>query len=201
MRMSDNVPKRILIIGDSISIGYTPFVAEMLKGKATVQRPDANCGSTILGLEQIDSYLGNEKWDLIHFNWGLHDIRRMDSEGNFTPNNQGNRQVSTTEYRKNLVELVTRLRKTGASLIWCSTTPVPDVCDFRVSGDEVIYNNIALDVMSGFHIKVDDLHAAILPRLHDFQNPRDVHFNEQGSRYLAEFVVKSILSVIQAEAK
>ena len=199
--MIDKFPKRILIIGDSISIGYTPFVAEMLKGKAIVQRPEGNCGSTILGLQQIDSYLGNEKWDIIHFNWGLHDIRRMDSEGNFTPDNQGNRQVSTTEYKGNLVKLVNRLKETGASLIWCSTTPVPDACDFRVAGDEVMYNNIALDVISDLHITVDDLHAAMLSRLSDFQNHHDVHFNEQGYRYLAGFVAKSILSVMQAEAK
>ena len=37
---------RVLLIGDSISIGYTLPVREALKGKANVHRPAGNCSST-----------------------------------------------------------------------------------------------------------------------------------------------------------
>ena len=68
---------RVLLIGDSISIGYTLPTRELLKGKANVHRIPTNGGPTIRGLVQIDSWLGDGKWDVIHFNWGLHDLKFM----------------------------------------------------------------------------------------------------------------------------
>ena len=60
---------RVLIIGDSISIGYTLPLRAALKGVANVHRPPTNCAHTWRGLEKIDEWLGDGKWDLIHFNW------------------------------------------------------------------------------------------------------------------------------------
>src|SRR5262245_3404417 len=37
---------RVLLIGDSISMGYTPAVRKLLEGKANVQHPPENCRST-----------------------------------------------------------------------------------------------------------------------------------------------------------
>src|SRR2546430_2696439 len=66
---------RVLLIGDSISIGYTIPTRELLKGKANLHRIPANGGSTKDGLANIDKWLGTGKWDVIHFNWGLHDLK------------------------------------------------------------------------------------------------------------------------------
>jgi hypothetical protein len=71
-----NLP-RILLIGDSISIGYTVPVRELLKGKVNVLRIPINGGPTTRGLEMLDSWVAGQKWDMIHFNWGLHDVKRM----------------------------------------------------------------------------------------------------------------------------
>ncbi|MFP6883617.1 MAG: hypothetical protein VCA40_04240, partial [Roseibacillus sp.] len=62
---------RILLIGDSITFGYTLFVREALKGVANVHRIPTNGGPTSKGLEHIEAWLGTSKWDIIHFNWGL----------------------------------------------------------------------------------------------------------------------------------
>src|SRR5262245_55631298 len=43
----------VLIIGDSISIGYQAPLREALKGKANIHRPTTNCGPTTRGVEQI----------------------------------------------------------------------------------------------------------------------------------------------------
>ena len=56
---------RVLLIGDSISIGYTVPVREMLEGKANVHRALTNCGPTIKGVKELDSWLGDEPWDVI----------------------------------------------------------------------------------------------------------------------------------------
>src|SRR3569623_375944 len=106
---------RVLLIGDSISIGYTVAVREMLKGVANVYRAPENCGPTIRGVTEIERWLAPGKWKVIHFNFGLHDLKRMED---------GKHQVGIELYEKNLRDIVARLKATGARLIWASTTPV-----------------------------------------------------------------------------
>src|SRR5207245_1524244 len=108
---------RVLLIGDSISIGYTVTVRKELAGKANVYRIPENGADTVNGLKKIDVWLGDSHWDAIHFNWGLHDLKVTAD---------GARQVPIETYEKNLAALVTRLKKTGARLIWATTTPVPE---------------------------------------------------------------------------
>ena len=64
---------RVLIIGDSISIGYTTMLRKNLVGKANVHRVDGNCRWSAYGDENIEQWLGEGDWDLIHFNFGLWD--------------------------------------------------------------------------------------------------------------------------------
>ena len=100
---------RVLLIGDSISRGYTIPVRAALAGKANVHRAPENCGATTNGLAKIDGWLGGQKWDVIHFNFGLHDAK--------TP---------AAVYKRQLTEIVARLKKaTGALLVWATTTPRP----------------------------------------------------------------------------
>ncbi len=68
---------RVLIIGNSISIGYTPFVCEALEGKMKIHRIPENGSHTWTGLEKLDEWLGDKPWDVIHFNWGLHDLKYL----------------------------------------------------------------------------------------------------------------------------
>jgi hypothetical protein len=50
---------RVLLIGDSISIGYTPAVKELLRGIANVHRIPDNGGATTLALTLLDEWLGD----------------------------------------------------------------------------------------------------------------------------------------------
>src|SRR3954453_16764697 len=54
---------RVLLIGHSTSMGYTLPVREALAAKANVHPPPANCGPTSRGVEMIDSWLGDGRWD------------------------------------------------------------------------------------------------------------------------------------------
>lgn len=185
---------RVLLIGDSISIGYTLPVRELLKGKANVHRIPVNGGPTIRGVQSIDQWLGDSKWDVIHFNFGLHDLRQMDNKGD--ANAQDRRQVSPADYEKNLDQLVTRLKKTNAKLIWATTTPVPEGANARVPGDEVTYNAVALKVMQKHGITVNDLYEFAKPQLAQIQRPKDVHFTPEGSKVLAGQVVRTITAAL-----
>jgi len=191
---------RVLLIGDSISMGYTVPVRELLKGKANVLRPPTNCGPTTRGVESIDAWLGDGKWDVIHFNFGLHDMVffAADGKSRAEPGTQGARhQVSLEDYEKNLRTLVERLKKTNARLIWCSTTPVPEGAAGRVADEAVEFNKVAAKVMMEHGITVNDLHAFALPQLNSIQLPKNVHFTPEGSKVLA----KQVASTIEAALK
>lgn len=194
---------RVLIIGDSISIGYQLPLRDALKGKANVHRPAINCGPTTHGVEQIEQWLATDnsggKWDLIHFNFGLHDVRHFDDQGKGTDADKGHRQVSEADYEKNLELLVVRMKKTGAKLIFALTTPVPANSAGRVPGDEVRYNEIALRVMQKHGVAIDDLYAFALPRLAEIQMPANVHFKPEGSKQLADQVAASIMKALDSK--
>jgi acyl-CoA thioesterase-1 len=123
------------------------------------------------------------RWDVIHFNFGLHDLRLGD----------GKLQVALEPYEKNLRAMVARLKTTGATLIWCSTTPVPEGTDPpRRHSDVIAYNAVAKQVMDENGIRIDDLYSFALPRLSEIQRPSNVHFTPEGSKVLAQQVAASI---------
>lgn len=179
---------RVLLIGDSISIGYTLPVRALLEGKANVHRIPTNGGPTKNGTAKIDAWLGKGKWDVIHFNFGLHDAKYM---------TETTRQVEPPEYEKNLRELVKKMKATGAKVIWASTTPVPkgDLNPPRKFEDIPVYNQVAEKVMKEEGVLINDLNAFITPTLGTHQRPKDVHFTTEGSQHLG----KHVASVIEAQ--
>jgi arylsulfatase len=173
---------RVLLIGDSISMGYTLPVRKLLAGKANLHRIPTNGGPTTNGLANLQKWLGDGKWDVIHFNWGLHDLKLIDNK----------HQVPIDDYEKNLRELVTQLKATNAKLIWCSTTPVPDGASIRNREDGPKYNTVAKKIMDELQVPIDDLYEFALPQLDKIQLKENVHFSPAGSEVLAQQVVKSI---------
>jgi acyl-CoA thioesterase-1 len=178
---------RVLLIGDSISMGYTIPVRELLAGKANVLRVMENAGETGRGLKNLDSWLGSKKWDVIHFNFGLHDLKYLDEKGQYVTPDKGKQVTLLPEYEANLRRLVERLKQTGAALIWASTTPVPEGSAGRVKSDELAYNEAALKVMKETGVAVDDLHA-----IADMQLPKNVHFTKEGYQLLARSTAATI---------
>jgi acyl-CoA thioesterase-1 len=182
----------VLLIGDSISIGYTIPVRNLLQGKANVHRIPVNGGPTSRGVEHIDSWLAGpgRPWAVIHFNFGLHDLRIMDT---------GAHQVAIEQYATNLRGIVARLKATGATLIWASTTPVPEgkLSPPRHPADVVRYNEAAAGVMKDAGIAVNNLYSFALPRLTRIQRPANVHFTAAGSDALAAEVAAAIARALK----
>ena len=181
---------RVLIIGDSISIGYTPALRELLKGKANVHRIPTNGGPTSNGIKNVEAWLGKEKWDVIHFNFGLHDLKVMPD---------GKHQVEREQYEQNLAALVDRFEKTGAKVIWATTTPVPEgtLNPPRRFGDVAEYNAVAAKVMEEKKVAIDDLNAAVTPSIKTLQKPHDVHYTAAGYKVLATAAAKSIEAALK----
>ena len=142
--------------------------------------------------------MGSKKWDVIHFNWGLHDLKYVDQKGNrVAPKSRGKRLHRPEQYAMNLEELVLRLKKTGAKLIWATTTPVPEGSEGRIEGDAAKYNGVAEKIMRKHNVAINDLYGLVMPRLHELQKPRNVHFEKKGSELMAERVAASILKVLE----
>ena len=195
---------RVLIIGDSVSIAYTLDVRKNLAGVANVHRIAANGGSTrtALGDYGLIRWLKpDEKWDVIHFNEGLHDLsyrfpddRDKNDKGEYaSPTNGGRPNVSVEQYEKNLRLIAARLKQTGAKLIFASTTPVPESAAAKyVKDSELPYNVVAKKVMAEEGVTWNDLWAAVKPRQAELQGKRNVHFMASGSAVLAKQVAEAI---------
>lgn len=172
---------RVLLIGDSVSRGYTQATRKALAGRANVHRAPANCGPTALGVRKIDAWLGDGEWDVIHFNFGIHD-----------------RNTPMADYSQRLEQLVERMKQTGAKLIWASTTPIPDLPDKKYSARSIVdRNQAAAEIMQKHDVNTDDLFTAVTPHLSQMQNPNDVHFNSKGYEFLGEQVAASIKAALK----
>ena len=200
---------RVLLMGDSVSIAYALEVRKLLAGVANVHRVPANCGSTkvAVGYYGLTRWLpdANEKWDVIHFNHGLHDLSYRfadDSDKNAkgeyaSPTNGGHQNVPPEVYEKNLRQIIARLKQTGAKLIFASTTPVPESDAAKyVKDSELPYNEIAKKVMTVEGVTWNDLWSLVKPRQSELQIPRNVHFHTQGSSVMAKQVVEMIRQML-----
>jgi lysophospholipase L1-like esterase len=182
---------RVLLIGDSISLGYRPYVPQYLAGAAVVHHAGVNAGSTANGLAHLRDWVGATPWQVIHFNFGLHDLALDATEQPAVP---------LAQYAANLRAIVRTLRDAapGARLIWASTTPVPDapLTPPRRNADVLAYNAEAAQVMAELQVPVDDLYTAITPSLATLQQPRNVHFTALGYSALGAAVARSIRAAL-----
>ncbi|MGJ8653725.1 MAG: acetylxylan esterase [Opitutaceae bacterium] len=188
----------VLLIGDSISIGYTPYVRALLKGKADVYRIPSNAKYSAYGLENLDKWLAMKpgQWDVIHFNWGLWDLcyRHPKSKVQGKRDKVNGTLTATLEqYRATLEKIVARLKQTNATLMWCATTPVPEGEAGRKLGDDLTYNKVAAEIMKANGVLVNDLHThALLQLPATMVREGDVHFTEEGYQHLAEKVAQEV---------
>ncbi len=203
---------RVLLIGDSISIGYTFPTRKLLAGKANVLRIPANGGPTSSGLRHLGKWLAIGKLDVIHFNFGLHDCRIM------WPKDKP--MVPIEAYEKNLRQIVAKLKKNGAKLIWATTTAVmdgkPGERRKRRLKDVQAYNAVARKLMEAEGIPINDLYAVLMAM--DESKAKDpdaakkgkvmtrqritksdgTHFTPQGYQLLARRVAAAITDALGA---
>lgn len=175
---------RVLLIGDSISCGYTPQVRRLLKGKANVHRAPANCYSTREARAYMEDWLAapaGKRWDVIHFNFGYHD------------------QKGAERYAAGLEKVIERLQKTGAILVWARTVPFKDA---TAAGDRVkMLNDTADAIMTKHGIKVNDLYATVAGDLDKYISSDNIHFNPTGVKVQAEQVARVLGEILDAQQR
>ncbi|CAN5822567.1 SGNH/GDSL hydrolase family protein [soil metagenome] len=183
----------VVLIGDSIRIGYAPRVIERLEGKARVSNPDRNGGDTSNVLAFLDEWAIRTNPAVIHINAGLHDLK-YDREA-------GEHQVKRDDYRANLEKILNRLEsETSARLIFATTTPIDEGRHNRVKpfdrreADVKHYNATALEVLKSHpEIVVHDLHAVAESLGIESALVADgVHFTPEASKALGDRVADQI---------
>jgi hypothetical protein len=183
---------RVLVIGDSISMNYHEAAKVALKGIANYHRNEGNSFSSVHGVSNAELWLGDYQqkglhWDVIQFNHGLHDLKqtydkKTDSFGDYA--------VPLERYKESLEKEIAILKKTGATLIWCTTTPVPQDNKSqyaRRKGADVVFNQAAAEVMQRHpEILVTDLHEVVnkSPICDNWRKGIDVHFYQKPEQDL-----------------
>mgnify|MGYP003666141565 CR=1 FL=1 len=184
---------KILIIGDSISIGYTPFVEKHFSKDAIIRHNPGNAQHTGTGLENISKWIGDGDWDVIQFNWGLWDLcyRHPDSkvQGNRDKIN-GKITYDIETYKSNLDSIVTILqKKTNAKLIFVTTTYVPENEPGRFQDDVLKYNEAAKAIMKKHSVIVNDIYGQSVAIHKKYgKGSTDVHYTSKGYKKLGKLI-------------
>jgi len=186
----------LILIGDSIRMGYQETVAEVLKGYAELDYPDENGGTSANVLAHLDEWVIDTSPDIVHINAGLHDMARDGDE-------QGGPRISIAAYEQNVRTILSRLRdETDAVLIWALCTPVNERLHYenksfdRFEGDVLEYNTVARRVAEEMNVPINDLYQFVMDAGRDeLLNPDGVHFTDEGKRSLGERVAKVVRDV------
>ena len=192
-------------IGDSISLGWLPFLAQQVVEEAkrltaaryTVARAPG-AGTSLQLRDELSGWLYGHAPSVVVFNCGLHDLGR-------TAEREWGRTVDPDAYRQNLVQVTIQLKslRPAPRLLWLHTTPI-DETRMEASGfydnykrkaeDIDMYNAVAQWVMEEAAIEVLDLNAAVVQRgAAGLLGLDGVHFVEEGYRYLGELVAWSVI--------
>ena len=177
---------RVLMIGDSISVGYFSDVEKQLAGKAYAARlSTSRCVGDPVLLAEVALVLGGASFDVIHINNGLHGVG----------------PVSEREYAEFLPHFIEHIRRLAprAKLVWASSTPwrvkgTPDKFDPK-NENVLARNRIAAGVMAAQGIPTNDLYS--LGAEHPEYFADAVHYNADGKAAQGALVAKAIAKLLK----
>lgn len=183
--------KQVVLVGDSIRMGYQEVVARELADVAEVWGSSDNGGTSSNVLARLDAWLADRNPDVVHINCGLHDIKK--------PLNTDNIETPLETYESNLRKVLQRLKDSGTKVIWATTTPVNGEWHHATKGfdrweaDVEAYNAVAVKVAGDLEIPINDLFAVVTDAgVNDVLTPDGVHFKPEGSELLGKVVAQRI---------
>ena len=193
--------KKILLLGDSIRMGYQQYVKEELEGEYEVLYPADNGRFAAYTLWQVNQEL---KWnpdiELVHFNNGYWD---MNIEA---PMTEAIHPVE--EYKSFLRRIVALCRDCGAQVVFATTVPIMEAGaaadntgvegTINYSNEWVKeYNAAATAVMAELEVPVNDLYRLCMEDDRRYKCEDLLHLSAEGSRRCARQVAEYVRKYAQ----
>ena len=181
--------RRVLLIGDSIRLHYRDEVKRLIGDEYEIMAPQENCRFSSYVLNSLRYWLAEfPNPDIIHWNVGLWDIAVLYKEdGCFVP---------VEEYVLNMQKILRELKKTGAKIIYATTTPVLDEKKYLAgpmppahdNEDIIRYNCAVLEAFKEEDIAINDLHKIMYQEKERLLSEDMIHPNEEGIKRLGAAV-------------
>ena len=190
--------KNVVLIGDSIRLGYQEQVKKLLAKKAEFFTPAENGGHSANLLVYLHLWVLNRQPDIVHMNCGLHDLKTVYYGGRESV-------VSLPFYAENVEKLlrITKERSPRTQLIWATTTPVifsrahanhAQYKDFdRYEVDVDSYNDVARAICRKLDVPVNDLCAFVRQQgVETMVGDDGVHYTPAGYERLGQAVANAL---------
>lgn len=152
--------KKVLLLGDSIRLGYEKYVKESFQDFAEIYAPNENCAFSQYMLRWVSEWKRKENYpddiDLVHWNVGLWDVLRIMDDGTFTTPEY---YAYTLERLHHRLELLFPKAKQVFAL---STAVVEEKYEppyQRYNKDIEQFNEIAIKTLSPLGVKINDLYT------------------------------------------
>ena len=152
--------KKIVLIGDSIRMGYVDYVREALEGVAEVYSPNENCRYSVNVLRYAHEWKQKGEWpddiDLVHWNAGLWDALELFGDEPLMPIDAYERIIPRIDRRL-------RMLFPQAKLVFATSTAVlEDKCKSYFKRHNATigeYNTAALRALAPTDTVINDLYA------------------------------------------
>ena len=181
-----NLP-RVLLIGDSIMNGYSPFVIEALRGKVNIVRLVAfgMIGGNDSSAAAFCEKLRDGDYALIHYNDGLHSLPP---------------RITDAQFGVGLTAMLKHLKTVTPRVIWATTTPAPDRNNTLGPDSQnvavITRNNMSQKIAADLGIPVNDLYDLVISDREKLQGFANLHFNPEGSKLMGEQIATRILEAL-----
>ncbi len=193
--------KNLLLIGDSIRMGYDKSVKKTLEGKVNVIFPDENCRFASYVLRYFHEYLNGikgEDIDVIHWNAGLWDCLRLFEEEPHTP---------IDVYAYYIERICIRIKKLcpNAHVIFATSTKVLSEKmnkNFKRYNEEIEkYNEVAVNVVEKYGFKVNDLYSLSVTLPEEAHSDAVHYYTPAGTEAFTNRVISFVTQCLGIEEK
>ena len=189
--------KKIVLLGDSIRMGYDKYVKEALEGVAEVYYPPENCRFSQFTLRGLPDWKRKGEWpsdiDLVHWNAGLWDIAEPYGEEPFS---------SLEHYTEMIARIDKRIRTLfpSAKVVFATSTAVREAeykgVFRRYNATIEKYNAAALSTLSQTDTVINDLYAHTKNIPLEYCSDK-THFNTpEGAAYMGGKVLAVICEIL-----
>jgi len=207
--------KNVLLIGDSIRLGYEERVRELLGPNVTVYTPGENnrfAKYALWGIWDWMEKFGMPKIHVAQFNAGIWDMHRCTRDGKLF--------TGLDDYAKDIRRLAAELQVYSEKVMFATTIPGGRGLDRRAQNNVLVeplngftkiflpaatdewnagvcaYNQRAVEEMADMEIPVNDFYSEVILDTDLYIGEDGIHPTEDGYELLAQLTAKKIEAML-----